>query len=51
LNKLFAPTKLLTARAWRIIAEFEKAGAGLVVIDGKLIDKAVLHNTYRSNRR
>jgi (S)-citramalyl-CoA lyase len=35
------------ARARRIIAEFEAADTGLVVIDGKLIEKPVLRDMHR----
>ena len=34
-------------RARRIIATFEEADTGLVVIDGKLIEKPVLRDMYR----
>ena len=35
------------ARARRIIGKFESADTGLVVIDGKLIEKPVLRDMYR----
>lgn len=47
LNEVFTPTDAQIARARRIIAEFEKADTGLVVIDGKLIEKPVLRDMYR----
>ena len=47
LNKVFTPTKAEIARARRIVGEFEKADTGLVVIDGKLIEKPVLRDMYR----
>ena len=47
LNEVFTPTAEQVARARRIIAEFEAAGTGLLVIDGKLIEKPVLRNMYR----
>jgi len=47
LNAVFTPSDEQTARARRIIAEFEAADTGLVVIDGKLIEKPVLRDMYR----
>ncbi|MEM6656811.1 MAG: CoA ester lyase [Pseudomonadota bacterium] len=47
LNEVFTPTEAQIARARRIIAEFEAADTGLVVIDGKLIEKPVLRDMYR----
>lgn len=47
LNKVFTPSADNIARARRVIAEFEKADTGLVVIDGKLIEKPVLREMYR----
>ncbi|MBC8240039.1 MAG: CoA ester lyase [Alphaproteobacteria bacterium] len=47
LNEVFTPTQAQIARARRIISEFEKAYTGLVVIDGKLIEKPVLRDMYR----
>jgi (S)-citramalyl-CoA lyase len=47
LNEVFTPSKEKVARARRIIAEFEAANTGLVVIDGKLIEKPVLRDMYR----
>ena len=47
LNDVFTPTKEQIARARRIINEFEAANTGLVVIDGKLIEKPVMREMYR----
>lgn len=47
LNEVFTPTEAQIARARRIMAEFEAADTGLVVIDGKLIEKPVLRDMYR----
>ena len=47
LNEVFTPTQVQIARARRIISEFEKADTGLVVIDGKLIEKPALRDMYR----
>ena len=47
LNEVFTPTDAQIARARRIIAAFEEADTGLVVIDGKLIEKPVLRNMHR----
>ena len=47
LNEVFTPSEDQIARARRITAEFEAADTGLVVIDGKLIEKPVLRDMYR----
>lgn len=47
LNEVFTPSAGQVARARRIIAEFEAADTGLVVIDGKLIEKPVLREMHR----
>ncbi len=47
LNEVFTPSDEETARARRIIETFEQADTGLVVIDGKLIEKPVLRDMYR----
>ena len=47
LNRVFTPSADRIARARRIIAEFEAADTGLVVIDGKLIEKPVLREMRR----
>jgi len=47
LNEVFTPSEEKIALARRVIAEFEAADTGLVVIDGKLIEKPVLRDMYR----
>ena len=47
LNAVFTPTESEIARARRIIRTFEEADTGLVVLDGKLIEKPVLREMYR----
>ena len=47
LNEIFTPSPDKIARARHVIAEFEAAGTGLVVIDGKLIEKPALREMYR----
>ena len=47
LNEVFTPSEAQITRARRIISEFEKANTGLVVVDGKLIEKPVLRDMYR----
>ena len=47
LNEVFTPSADEIARARRIIAAFEAADTGLVVIDGKLIEKPVLREMRR----
>ncbi len=47
LNEVFTPSDEDIARARRIFATFEQADTGLVVIDGKLIEKPVLRDMYR----
>jgi (S)-citramalyl-CoA lyase len=47
LNEVFTPSEEEIARARRIIQTFEEADTGLVVIDGKLIEKPVLREMYR----
>ncbi|MEM7274781.1 MAG: CoA ester lyase [Actinomycetota bacterium] len=47
LNEVFTPTDAEIGRARRIIDTFEAADTGLVVIDGKLIEKPVLREMYR----
>lgn len=48
LNEVFTPSTDEIARARRIISAFEEADTGLVVIDGKLIEKPVLRTMYRT---
>jgi len=47
LNEVFTPTPDEIARARRITKTFEEADTGLVVIDGKLIEKPVVRDMYR----
>ena len=47
LNKVFTPDEAQIERARRIIAAFEEADTGLVVVDGKLIEKPVLRDMHR----
>ncbi len=47
LNEVFTPSDAEIARARRVIQTFEQADTGLVVIDGKLIEKPVLRDMYR----
>ena len=47
LNEIFKPSAEEIAYAQRIIRTFEEANTGLVVIDGKLIEKPVLRDMYR----
>ncbi len=47
LNEVFTPSAEQIAKARRIIAKFEAADTGLVVIDGKLIEKPVLREMHR----
>ncbi len=47
LNEVFTPSEEMIGRARRIIEEFEVADTGLVVIDGKLIEKPVLRDMHR----
>ena len=47
LNEVFTPSIAQIDRARRIINEFENADTGLIVIDGKLIEKPVMREMYR----
>ncbi|MEL7469525.1 MAG: CoA ester lyase [Pseudomonadota bacterium] len=47
INGVFTPDDDMVARARRIIQTFEEADTGLVVIDGKLIEKPVLRDMHR----
>jgi len=47
LNQVFTPSADEIARARRIIQTFAEADTGLVVIDGKLIEKPVLRDMHR----
>ena len=47
LNAVFTPDEAAVALAQRIVAAFEAAETGLVVVDGKLIEKPVLRDMHR----
>ena len=47
LNEVFTPNAKTIEHAKRITSIFEKADTGLVMVDGKLIEKPVLRNAYR----
>ena len=47
INSVFTPSEDEVERAKRVIRIFEEADTGLVVIDGKLIEKPVLRDMYR----
>ena len=47
LNEIFTPSCEEITRARKIIRTFEEASTGLVVIDGKLIEKPVMREMYR----
>ncbi|MDG2481782.1 MAG: CoA ester lyase, partial [Alphaproteobacteria bacterium] len=47
LHEVFSPSAEEVAHARRIVAAFEEAATGLVVIDGKLIEKPVLRAMER----
>lgn len=47
LNEVFTPNATQIAHARRIIEAFREADTGLVVIDGKLIEKPVLRDMHR----
>ena len=47
INQVFMPSKEELDYAKKIIEEFESASTGLIVIDGKLIEKPVLRRMYR----
>jgi len=47
LNEIFSPTADEIAHAERIVEAFDKAETGLVVVDGKLIEKPVLRSMHR----
>jgi (S)-citramalyl-CoA lyase len=47
LNSVFTPSQEQVERARRVIKTFEEADTGLVVIDGKLIEKPVLREMHR----
>ncbi len=47
LNKVFTPTNKEVLIAKKIIKMFEKSSTGLIVYDGKLIEKPVVREMYR----
>lgn len=47
IERHFTPSDEAIAEARRITAAFEAAGTGLVVVDGKLVEKPVLRSMYR----
>jgi len=47
LNEIFAPGEAAVAHARRVIEAFETGETGLVVLDGKLLEKPVLRSMYR----
>ncbi len=47
LNRVFTPDEDAVANARRVVKAFEDADTGLVVIDGKLIEKPVLRDMHR----
>ena len=47
INEIFTPTAVEIDKARSVIETFEKAKTGLVVIDGKLIEKPVMREMYR----
>ncbi len=47
LNKIFTPSDELIVKAKKIIKTFKEADTGLVVIDGKLIEKPVIREMRR----
>ena len=47
LNEVFPPSPEEVAKAQKILAAFEEANTGLVVVDGKLIEKPVVREMQR----
>ena len=47
LNEIFKPSKEEISKAKRIVDQFNASDTGLVVIDGKLIEKPVLREMQR----
>jgi citrate lyase beta subunit len=47
LNEVFTPSKEEISHAKRIVDQFNESNTGLVVIDGKLIEKPVLREMQR----
>ena len=48
LNKIFTPSKEEIAYANKVIKDFNNASDGLVVVDGKLIEKPVLRTALKT---
>ena len=46
--KVFTPSAEEVARARKVVAAFEDANTGLVVVDGKLIEKPVVREMQKS---
>ena len=47
LNEIFTPSKEEISKAKRVVDQFKASDTGLVVIDGKLIEKPVLREMQR----
>ena len=47
INEIFTPSEEEISKAKRIMDQFKKANTGLVVIDGKLIERPVLREMQR----
>ena len=47
LNRVFTPSDAEVGRAQKVISAFEEADTGLVVVDGKLIEKPVIREMQR----
>ena len=47
LNEVFTPSAEEVARARKVVTAFEEANTGLVVVDGKLIEKPVVREMQR----
>ncbi len=47
LNRVFAPDAHELARARQILEAFSSAGTGVITVDGKMVDEAVLKNARR----
>ena len=47
INERFSPDENTVNHAHRVIKAFEEADSGLVVVDGKLLEKPVLRSMYR----
>ena len=48
MNEIFSPSVDEINYAKKVIDAFDKADGGLVVVDGKLIEKPVLREMYRT---